>query len=166
MKVFGVGDRNDDGELNRAARNAHLGCRSAGNRPETRRRRSQREWRSIAYHFRDPNMRAADLAPLELLSLASLGTVAAALAVFDPAVTWWFPSCPFHAITGWLCPLCGSLRAVHALLAGHPLAALAFNPLTIVGLGMWLVARERTTRFCFSGAGIALLVGFGLFRNL
>jgi hypothetical protein len=52
------------------------------------------------------------------------------------------------------------------LLTGHPLAALAFNPLTIVGLGMWLVARERTTRFCFSGAGIALLVGFGLFRNL
>ena len=111
-------------------------------------------------------MRATDLTPLKVLALACLGTGAWALAAFDPAVTWFFPSCPFYAITGWLCPLCGSLRAVHALLVGHPLAALAFNPLTIVGLGMWLVARDRTTRFCFSGPGLALLAGFGLFRNL
>ena len=111
-------------------------------------------------------MRATDPVPLKLLSLACLGTVAWALAAFDPAVTWWFPSCPFYAFRGWLCGLCGSLSAVHALLVGHPVSALAFNPLTIVGLGMWLVARERTTRFCFSGAGLALLVGFGLFRNL
>jgi hypothetical protein len=111
-------------------------------------------------------MRVIDLDPLPVLGLAFLGTVVWALAALDPAVTWWFPSCPFYAITGWLCPLCGSLRAVHALLVGHPLAALAFNPLTIVGLGMWLVARDRTTRFCFSGPGLALLVGFGVFRNL
>jgi hypothetical protein len=26
------------------------------------------------------------------------------LFVFDPAATWWFPSCPFNALTGWLCP--------------------------------------------------------------
>ena len=84
----------------------------------------------------------------------------------DPATTWWFPSCPFHAITGWLCPLCGSLRAVHALSLGAPLTALAFNPLIVVGLGAWLVARERTTTFCFSGLGLALFVGFGLLRNL
>jgi endonuclease/exonuclease/phosphatase (EEP) superfamily protein YafD len=111
-------------------------------------------------------MRATGLAPLKLLSVAFLGTVAWTLAAFDPAVTWWFPSCPFYAMTGWLCPLCGSLRAVHALLVGHPIAALAFNPLTIAGLGMWLVAREGTTRFCFSRSGLALLVGFGLVRNL
>jgi hypothetical protein len=98
--------------------------------------------------------------------MAFLGVVAGALAAFDPAVTWWFPSCPLHVLTGWLCPLCGSLRAVHALLVGHPLAALAFNPLLIVSLGLWFVARERTTRFFFSGPGVALLVGFGLFRNL
>src|SRR5471030_787180 len=29
----------------------------------------------------------------------------------------------------------------------------------------WLAARERTTTFCFSGRGLALLVGFGLLRN-
>jgi hypothetical protein len=98
--------------------------------------------------------------------VALLGTLTAAVAAFDPATTWWCPSCPFHAITGWLCPLCGSLRAVHALSRGAPLTALAFNPLTVVGLVAWLVARERTTTFCFSGRGLALLVGFGLLRTL
>jgi hypothetical protein len=98
-----------------------------------------------------------------------IGMVLAAgalLAAFDPATTWWFPSCPFHALTGWLCPLCGSLRAVHALCLGAPLTALASNPLTIVGLAAWLIARARTTAFCFSARGVALFVGFGLLRNL
>lgn len=88
------------------------------------------------------------------------------LAAFDPAVTWWFPSCPLHALTGWQCPLCGSLRAVHALLTGSPLAALAFNPLTIVLLAAWTIARARTVAFVFSAPGLALMAGFGLLRNL
>jgi Protein of unknown function (DUF2752) len=101
-------------------------------------------------------------APWHIALLATL----TAVVIWDPATTWWFPSCPFHAITGWLCPLCGSLRAVHALSLGAPLAAFGFNPLIVSGLGVWLVARERTTAFCFSGQGVALLVGFGLLRNL
>jgi hypothetical protein len=106
--------------------------------------------------------------PASRLVPACVGLLAAiaTLALFDPAVTWWFPSCPFHAITGWLCPFCGSLRAVHALLRGAPLAALAFNPLVVVGAGMWLVARERTTAWCFSARGLMLLAAFTLFRNL
>ena len=103
------------------------------------------------------------------MKTATLVTAAAAVAlvaVFDPVTTRWFPSCPLHALTGWLCPLCGSLRAVHALLRGAPLAALAFNPLTVVGIGLWLVAREHTMAFCFSARGVALLALFGVFRNL
>ena len=102
------------------------------------------------------------------MTLLALVSVAAAilLAAFDPSTTWWFPSCPFHALTGWLCPLCGSLRAVHALLTGAPLAALAFNPLTIVLLGAGTIARSRTVAFCLSARGLALLAGFGLLRNL
>jgi uncharacterized protein DUF2752 len=95
-----------------------------------------------------------------------LAAAAALVAVFDPATTWWFPSCPFFALTGWLCPLCGSLRAVHALLQGSPAAALTFNPLTVAGLGAWLAARQRTTSFFFSSRGISLLAAFGLLRNL
>jgi hypothetical protein len=88
------------------------------------------------------------------------------LAVFDPETNWWFPSCPFHALTGWLCPLCGSLRAVHALLTGAPAAALALNPLTTLGLAAWLAARERVTAICFSVPGVVLFAAFGLLRNL
>jgi hypothetical protein len=91
---------------------------------------------------------------------------AALLSGFDPGTTWWFPSCPFHALTGWLCPLCGSLRALRALFLGAPAAALAFNPMTIVGLAAWMLARERTAAFCFSARGLAFFIAFGVLRNV
>jgi hypothetical protein len=112
---------------------------------------------------------------------AVCGTLAAValFAMFDPVTTWWFPSCPLHAWTGWLCPFCGSLRALHALLHGEPRVALAFNPLMTVGLAAGLVALahdvvsptqatalDRLTGLCFSGRGLFLLFAFGLFRNL
>ena len=117
-------------------------------------------------------------------------TLAAAvlLFAFDPAATWWFPSCPIYALTGWLCPFCGSLRAVHALLHGAPLVASELNPLTTVGLMAALVALlhdtvrsaaggrspeavtatqfERLSGFCFSARGLAILVAFALLRNV
>ena len=111
-------------------------------------------------------MRAIHLDWATALRVALIGPSIYALAGWDPATTRWFPSCPFYAITGWLCPLCGSLRAVHALLHGAPLAALTFNPLTVAGLVMCFVARDRTARFCFSSRGLALFMGFGLLRNL
>jgi len=103
-------------------------------------------------------------ARLVLLCLALATT--AALAVFDPAITWWFPSCPFFVLTGWRCPLCGCLRAVHALLVGAPVASLTFNPLIVAGLALWLLRRERTLAWCFSARGVAALAVFGLLRNL
>ena len=116
-------------------------------------------------------------------------TLAAAALLFaiDPAATWWLPSCPFYALTGWLCPFCGSLRAVHALLHGAPLVASELNPLTTVGLVAALVALlhdtacpaggsspglatatqfERLSGFCFSARGLAILVAFALLRNV
>jgi hypothetical protein len=100
------------------------------------------------------------------VALVGALSLTAPLAVFDPSTTWWFPSCPFYAVTGWLCPLCGSLRAIHALCVGAPLAALAFNPITVAGITTWLLARERTTAFCFSARGLAVLIAFGVLRNL
>ena len=94
-----------------------------------------------------------------------LVAVAMPLAAFDPAATWWFPSCPFYTLTGLLCPLCGSLRALHALLTGSPLAAFTFNPLTITALAAWLVARRQFTAFCFSARGGAVAIAFGVLRN-
>src|SRR5512132_3576466 len=42
--------------------------------------------------------------------------------------------CPFRALTGWDCPLCGGTRMGGALLHGDVLAAFGFNPLALVGL--------------------------------
>ena len=103
---------------------------------------------------------------------------AALLFAFDPATTWWFPSCPFRALTGWLCPLCGSLRALHALVHGAPRVALALNPLTTVGALAGAAALvhdacrparathvDRLITLCFSARGVALVVVFGVCRN-
>ena len=110
-------------------------------------------------------MHPANGSRLGVLQVALVGAACLALAAFDPATTWWCPDCPLHTMTGWLCPFCGSLRAVHALLRGELLAAWSFNPLLMVALGAWLLARERTTAFCFSAPGLALVAGFGLLRN-
>jgi hypothetical protein len=42
--------------------------------------------------------------------------------------------CPFLALTGWQCPLCGATRMGAALLHGDVAAAYAFNPLVLVAL--------------------------------
>ena len=42
--------------------------------------------------------------------------------------------CPFRAITGWDCPLCGGTRMGDALLHGDIQAAFGFNPLALIGL--------------------------------
>jgi hypothetical protein len=42
--------------------------------------------------------------------------------------------CPFRAVTGWDCPLCGGTRMGDALLHGDVSAAFGFNPLALIGL--------------------------------
>jgi Protein of unknown function (DUF2752) len=42
--------------------------------------------------------------------------------------------CPFRAVTGWDCPLCGGTRMGNALLHLEVGAAFAFNPLAMVAL--------------------------------
>ncbi|AXT55713.1 DUF2752 domain-containing protein [Aquimarina sp. MMG015] len=43
-----------------------------------------------------------------------------------------FPSCPFHSLTGYHCPGCGSQRAIHDLLNGRILHALQHNLLFVI----------------------------------
>ncbi|HTZ84583.1 MAG TPA: DUF2752 domain-containing protein [Candidatus Acidoferrales bacterium] len=99
---------------------------------------------------------------------------------FDPATSGIFPPCPLHFLTGWYCPGCGSLRALHQLLRGNLRAAWALNPLTMVllpfiGYGLmsqlWLVLRGRGLPGVFLSANaIRALCGaivlFGILRNL
>jgi hypothetical protein len=78
--------------------------------------------------------------------LRPLGVAVAALAatgyvaVVDPNVAGHYPTCPFLAITGWYCPGCGALRAVHALAHGDLSTALARNPFAVVAAGYLAVA--------------------------
>jgi Protein of unknown function (DUF2752) len=67
------------------------------------------------------------------LSFVMLGMIATAamLWIFDPATSGLFPPCPVRYLTGWYCPGCGSLRAIHQLLHGNLWAACALNPLTV-----------------------------------
>jgi hypothetical protein len=56
------------------------------------------------------------------------------LYLWDPAATTLYPSCPFHALTGYYCPGCGSLRAIHQLLHGEIENAFRLNPLLVLCL--------------------------------
>jgi hypothetical protein len=88
--------------------------------------------------------------------LLPLGTAAAALVTIgyvgsvDPNAAGHYPTCPFLFLTGWYCPGCGALRAVHALAHGDLVTALARNPFAVVAFGYlvvaWVLWLERTAR--------------------
>ena len=88
------------------------------------------------------------------------------------------PLCPFHAVTGLWCPLCGSLRGVGLAAHGHVLAALGSNLLLLVTVpvmawgavalagvgevrGPWAAVSSRT----WIGLGVFALV-YTVLRNL
>ena len=53
---------------------------------------------------------------------------------YNPAVSNFFPQCPFYHLTGLNCPGCGSQRAIYQLLHGHWLKALHYNALMVCSL--------------------------------
>ena len=118
------------------------------------------------------------IVPVGMVVLLATGLVL--LRIYNPATSTLFPPCPVHFLTGWYCPGCGSLRAIHQLLQGNLRAAWAMNPLSML-LFPFLVyglAREATSylrgqpspQFAVPGAWIralcALIVLFGIVRNL
>ena len=73
------------------------------------------------------------------------------LYLFNPANGAGYPACPFRMITGFQCPGCGTLRGLHQLLHGHPLAAFKLNPLMVMTLPFLLVVLFLTTRRALTG---------------
>jgi hypothetical protein len=65
-----------------------------------------------------------------VLSVAAVCYVAAV----DPNEAGHYPTCPFLAVTGFQCPGCGSMRAVHALAHGRIGEAFGLNVLTMAML--------------------------------
>ena len=79
-----------------------------------------------------------------LVALAAVGAATLALVLRDPHRHTWV-LCPFKALTGWDCPLCGGLRAVNDLGHGAVGAAAHSNllfvgslPLLALGWLLWL----------------------------
>jgi hypothetical protein len=112
------------------------------------------------------------LAAFAVAALAWVGSV-------DPNEPGHYPTCPFLAVTGWFCPGCGSLRALHALVGGDVREALARNPLAVLAvpaLAAWWVAwlvrslRARPRRWVAPAwsiwALLAVVLAFWVARNL
>lgn len=89
---------------------------------------------------------------------------------YDPATSGIYPSCPFHAATGLLCPGCGSTRALHSLLHGHLLTSVRLSPLLLVvgpilgyaliSSAVLLVRGRGLPQLTINRLGGGLIVGF------
>lgn len=101
------------------------------------------------------------------------------LYLFNPANGAGYPACPFRMITGLQCPGCGTLRGLHQLLHGHPLAAFKLNPLMVISLPFLLLVLFLSTRTAITGRSqpklfiparyiwifLGVVVFFWVFRN-
>ena len=69
-----------------------------------------------------------------ILIVVLLIGIAVTYKFFDPSVVPIFPRCPFRLLTGYLCPGCGSQRAIHHLLNLDLTGAWRMNPLLVIAL--------------------------------
>lgn len=114
-----------------------------------------------------------------LLVAAAGGAALAVLATVDPHQPGHYPTCPFLALTGWFCPGCGSLRALHDLTQLDVAGAWGMNPLLLVVLPFlvvtWVLWTRRTVRgtpksrllpgWAVIGL-LVVLVAYGVARNV
>src|SRR5215472_11298133 len=116
---------------------------------------------------------------LVLICGVMVASLAAILFWFDPNQYAFYPHCIFHQVTGYLCPGCGGLRAMHQLLHGNLASAWHFNSLLVASLpllSLWLAVilwrrhfQGRALghfRLAWLWSGLAAILLFGIFRNL
>jgi hypothetical protein len=117
------------------------------------------------------------IAPVGVGVVVAAGTAYTGLA--DPNSSDPFPLCPLKAGTGWDCPACGALRAVHALCRLDVAAAVDHNllfvlavPFLVAGYAVWLgrslgwpLPRVSLPRGLYP-ALVALAIAFAVVRNL
>ncbi len=115
-----------------------------------------------------------------ILAISAGAAVVILLRTFDPASSGIFPPCPVHYLTGWYCPGCGPLRALHALLHGDLMQAWAMNPLTVMLLPFLSYGLISDALVQLRGRGLpaptlsamqiralfVVIVAFGVVRNL
>jgi hypothetical protein len=98
---------------------------------------------------------AADLRQRRILAHALFAAtilIGAALLLWPPAQSRFYPACPIYQYLGILCPGCGATRALSALLRGRFTEALRLNPLFLLLLPALLaLAIESYRRALRSG---------------
>ena len=114
---------------------------------------------------------------LAAVSMAALGMLTAAVSVVKPGHSWLLPPCPLHAVTGFLCPGCGSTRALYLLVHGNLIAALHENALSVALLPFVLYelgaiftrrypALSTRLRPWMLWSFLALVIAFAVLRNV
>lgn len=115
-----------------------------------------------------------------VIVLASLAVgLALVLFTFDPAQHAFYPMCLFKQMTGYDCPGCGGLRALHHLLHGDVRGAFHLNALAVIALPLlavgvvrawWKSSHYKEATKCTTSFWVWLVVGavilFGIVRNL
>lgn len=118
-------------------------------------------------------------------SLLYIGAVVVVVLIllyaFDPSQQVLAPKCIVRSLTGLSCPGCGFQRAMHALLHGHPVEAVRFNPFLLLCLpylaglatAQWVLREPRRSRWMkvLGGKGcvyfyLVAYFAWGIVRNL
>ncbi|WP_035056739.1 DUF2752 domain-containing protein [Cellulomonas bogoriensis] len=118
-----------------------------------------------------------------LVVAAPVVAATGALAMRSPHAPGSYGICPSLLVTGWYCPACGGLRAVHELTWLDLAAAWSMNPLVVLGAPVavvvwcwWLVlnlrgsprppALPRRLRNALPWAVLVLALAFAVLRNV
>lgn len=115
---------------------------------------------------------------LFFINLAIIGLILLAL----PLDTQWLLPCPFHQLTGWECPFCGTQRMMQSLLHAEWRLAFSFNPFVMCSLPFGIIGFVRylfpnssklhspllKKLYCDQTLFIYLMLAsiWGIFRNL
>jgi len=113
------------------------------------------------------------------VDMAALAVAVTTLALRDPHLSGSYGYCPFRALTGLPCPVCGGLRAINDLTRGDLHAALGSNafvvltvPVALAVWGQWVILRWRGRgdevpplfSAGFAAAAALALIAFGALR--
>ncbi len=122
---------------------------------------------------------AAWISPVATAAVALSWCAVAALADPTRPGSVALPLCPFKALTGWACPVCGSTRMLHELLHGHlgsaardNVVVLALLPVLLYGWLAWTLPRFGAGRLptwrpsaALQRLGLGVWLAFAVLRN-
>ncbi len=108
------------------------------------------------------------------MAAATFLAVAAALYIYPPAQHAFYPRCLLYQWTGWLCPGCGSLRALHELAHGNLAEAFLLNSLLVLllpALAVYIFCKLKGSPHIplsrwTALAQVAVVVAFWIARNV